>query len=328
MIRSTEQQLSEEDAQLIEANDLGSPFAIFKINPMYISFMYFLFFLLVIFFLIFASAGLIYVIGPNWQGSDIDYLSLALVAVMIASCLFGVIFILRVALPEAQKQGKNDRGRKRLLNIVSLDSYLIGELTGLSTPTTNNFLTDPLGSVIATFSTTAGSAALSGNQAYGPYGHLRYNAGGLSGMATSKGFSGQYSDAFSGLDYYNARYYEPAVGIFLSADSKEGNTMGMDPYMYVGGNPETYNDPTGQYYAPPPQGNGNPPPTCAQVYPYCKSVPDGNGSNPPPTKPTNHGVKLPGGCDAVCAAKAKAAILQYYEHQAEIGQELLMSLRG
>jgi hypothetical protein len=104
MIRSTEQQLSEEDAQLIEANDLGSPFAIFKINPMYISFMYFLFFLLVIFFLIFASAGLIYVIGPNWQGSDIDYLSLALVAVMIASCLFGVIFILRVALPEAQKQ--------------------------------------------------------------------------------------------------------------------------------------------------------------------------------------------------------------------------------
>src|SRR5579885_7323 len=104
MIRSTEQQLSEEDAQLIEANDLGSPFAIFKINPMYISFMYFLFFLLVIFFLICASSGLIYVIGPNWQGSDIDYLSLALVAVMIASCLFGVIFILRVALPEAQKQ--------------------------------------------------------------------------------------------------------------------------------------------------------------------------------------------------------------------------------
>src|SRR5579885_3480700 len=148
-----------------------------------------------------------------------------------------------------------------ILNTINLDSCLIGELTGLSTQTTNNFLTDPLGSVIAPFSTTAGSAA------------------------------------FSGLDYYNARYYEPAVGIFLSADSKEGNTMGMDPYMYVGGNPETYNDPTGQYYAPPPQGNGNPPPTCAQVYPYCKSVRDGNGSNPPPTKPTNHGVKLSNGCD-------------------------------
>src|SRR5579885_3293608 len=307
MIRSTEQQLSEEDAQLIEANDLGSPFAIFKINPMYISFMYFLFFLLVIFFLICASSGLIYVIGPNWQGSDIDYLSLALVAVMIASCLFGVIFILRVALPEAQKQGKNDRGRKRLLNVVGLDNHLISELTGLTTQTTNIVLTDPPGSVIATFSTTAGSAALSGNQAYGPYGHLRYNAGGLSGMATSKGFSGQYSDAFSGLDYYNARYYQPAVGVFLSADSKEGNQQGMNPYMYVGGNPQTYNDPTGEYYAPPPQGNGGPPPTCEQIS-TCWSgsggsgQPPARGTNPPPTRPTSDspGTSNRPKCSTVC----------------------------
>ncbi|HLG74985.1 MAG TPA: RHS repeat-associated core domain-containing protein, partial [Ktedonobacteraceae bacterium] len=189
------------------------------------------------------------------------------------------------------------------MNTINLDSCLISELTGLTTQTTNILLTDPLGSVIATFSTTAGSAALSGNQAYGPCGHLRYNAGGLSGMATSKGFSGQYSDAFSGLDYYNARYYEPAVGIFLSADSKEGNTMGMDPYMYVGGNPETYNDPTGEYYAPPPQGNGGPPPTCEQIS-TCWSGSGGSGhpptggNNPPPTRPTHQGVKLPGGCDA------------------------------
>ncbi len=103
MSRPLEQRLSEED-ELIEANNLGPPLAIFKLKPIYISFLHLCVFLLVIFFLIFASAGLIYVIGPNWQGSDIDYLSLALVAVMIASCLFGVIFILRVALPEAQKQ--------------------------------------------------------------------------------------------------------------------------------------------------------------------------------------------------------------------------------
>ncbi len=186
-----------------------------------------------------------------------------------------------------------------ILNTINLDSCLISELTGLTTQTTNIVLTDPLGSVIATFSTTAGSAALSGNQAYG---HLRYNAGGLSGMATSKGFSGQYSDAFSGLDYYNARYYQPAVGVFLSADSKEGNQQGMDPYMYVGGNPETYNDPTGEYYAPPPQGNGSPPPTCVQLN-DCWSGSGGSGQpptsrqNPPPTRPTHQGVKLPGGCD-------------------------------
>jgi len=193
------------------------------------------------------------------------------------------------------------------LNIVSLDGCLIGELTGLTTQTTNILLTDPLGSVIAPFSNTAGSAALSGNQAYGPYGHLRYNAGGLSGMATSKGFTGQYADAFSGLDYYHARYYQPAVGVFLSADSKEGNQLGMDPYMYVGGNPQTYNDPTGEYYAPPPQGNGGPPPTCVQLN-DCWSgsggsgQPPARGTNPPPTRPTSDspGTSNRPKCSTVC----------------------------
>ncbi len=60
---------------------------------------------------------------------------------------------------------KNDRGRKLLLNVVGLDNHLISELTSLTTQTTNIVLTDPPGSVIATFSATAGSAALSGNKA-------------------------------------------------------------------------------------------------------------------------------------------------------------------
>jgi RHS repeat-associated protein len=81
-----------------------------------------------------------------------------------------------------------------------------------------------------------------GNQAYGPYGNSQYQAG---AMGTAKGFTGQYQDA-TGLDYYNARYYDPVVGRFLSADTVQGNGMGMDPYAYVGGNPETNTDPTGQ----------------------------------------------------------------------------------
>jgi|SRR5579884_210259 hypothetical protein len=104
MIRSTEQQLSEEDAQLIEANDLGSPFAIFKINPMYISFMYFLFFLLVIFFLIFASAGLIFLTGSYWQRDQTDYLLLAMGVLLTATSFLGAIVVLRVELPEARKR--------------------------------------------------------------------------------------------------------------------------------------------------------------------------------------------------------------------------------
>ncbi len=78
----------------------------------------------------------------------------------------------------------------------------------------------------------AGSATVQGNQVYGPYGKQRYKFGNL-GMA--KGFTGQYNDSLTGLDYYNARYYDPKVGVFLSADPVEGNGVGMDPYAYVGG---------------------------------------------------------------------------------------------
>jgi len=126
----------------------------------------------------------------------------------------------------------------------SLGGRLIGELT-TSPAQTNIILTDALGSILATFSTTANSAALLGNQTYGPYGSQQYQSG---SMGTAKGFTGQYADA-TGLDYYNARYYDPVASVFLSADSVQGNAQGMNPYDYVGGNPETHSDPTGQYVA-------------------------------------------------------------------------------
>ncbi|HZS77542.1 MAG TPA: RHS repeat-associated core domain-containing protein [Ktedonobacteraceae bacterium] len=112
---------------------------------------------------------------------------------------------------------------------------------------TQFFLTDALGSVLASFSDTPNSAAVLGNQVYGPYGNQRYLKG---TMGTAKGYTGQYADP-TGLDYYNARYYDPVAGVFLSADSKQGNAQGMNPYAYVAGNPETFTDPTGQYLAGP-----------------------------------------------------------------------------
>jgi len=79
-------------------------------------------------------------------------------------------------------------------------------------------------------------------------------------MDINKGYTGQYADPLSGFDYYNARYYDPVAGVFLSADTVQGNMQGMNPYAYVGGNPETYTDPTGNMYAPP-GGGGTPPPS-------------------------------------------------------------------
>ncbi len=50
----------------------------------------------------------------------------------------------------------------------------------------------------------------------------------------------------TGLDYFNARYYDPVTGQFLSVDVVQGNAQGTSPYRYMAGNPETRTDPTGQ----------------------------------------------------------------------------------
>ncbi len=60
----------------------------------------------------------------------------------------------------------------------------------------------------------------------------------------------------TGLDYFNARYYDPVTGQFLSADVVQGNAQGTNPYMYVAGNPESRTDPTGQRYTCDPTGGG------------------------------------------------------------------------
>jgi RHS repeat-associated protein len=152
-----------------------------------------------------------------------------------------------------------------------LGGTLIGDLNANGT---YFLLTDGLGSILSTISWAAGGAAVQGNQLFGPYGKARYYAGNIT---TAKGFTGQYNDGLTGLDYFHARYYDPVAGVFLSADPVQGNVFGMNPYAYVGGNPETYADPSGQMYVPDPGGNtgggsggivpkGYYPPSTAQVY--------------------------------------------------------------
>ncbi len=85
-------------------------------------------------------------------------------------------------------------------------------------------------------------STIQGEQIYSLHGNQRYIEGTL---PTSIGYTGQFADAVSGLDYYNARWYDPVMGQFLSAESVQGNAQGMDPYAYVAGNPETRTDPTG-----------------------------------------------------------------------------------
>jgi RHS repeat-associated protein len=107
---------------------------------------------------------------------------------------------------------------------------------------------DGLGSAVVAVSASGGFTA---SLLFSPYGGVRYSNG---TMPTDYGFTGQRADATTGLDYYNARYYDPVAGQFASADSilpGDGyNILGLSRYAYVEGNPEDRTDPSGKFAVP------------------------------------------------------------------------------
>ena len=61
-------------------------------------------------------------------------------------------------------------------------------------------------------------------------------------------YNSQELDTETDFYYYNARYYDPEVSRFVTADTVidgEHATQGLNRYMYVKGNPIRYSDPTG-----------------------------------------------------------------------------------
>ncbi|MDQ1301913.1 MAG: hypothetical protein QG637_1835, partial [Chloroflexota bacterium] len=88
-----------------------------------------------------------------------------------------------------------------------------------------------------------------GRQRYYPYGAPRNQSGTL---ATDYRFTGQRSEeaTLGSLYDYNARFYSPALGRFLSADTivpSPGNPQSLNRYAYVLNNPLRYTDPTGMW---------------------------------------------------------------------------------
>ena len=66
-------------------------------------------------------------------------------------------------------------------------------------------------------------------------------------MQTDRTFTGQKEDA-TGLLYFNARYYDPQLGTFLSPDTivpDAGVVIDYNRYLYARGNPVKYADPSG-----------------------------------------------------------------------------------
>lgn len=80
---------------------------------------------------------------------------------------------------------------------------------------------------------------------YYPYGATRAGS-----VPLDKQFTGQELDS-TGLYYYGARYYDPAIGRFISADliiPDPNNPQSFNRYSYCINNPLKYTDPSGRDY--------------------------------------------------------------------------------
>jgi len=86
--------------------------------------------------------------------------------------------------------------------------------------------------------------SLTGTADYDVFGQVRAT----SGASSVFGFTGQQFDRETGFTFLRARYLDPRLSRFLSADSVQPNapgTQGYNPYAYVANNPTTWVDPSG-----------------------------------------------------------------------------------
>jgi RHS repeat-associated protein len=93
----------------------------------------------------------------------------------------------------------------------------------------------------------AANGALVSTIKYTPFGETRSLTG---PDVTDKLFTGQILDD-TGLYYYNARYYDPTIGCFISSDTiipNPSNPQSFNRYSYCLNNPLKYTDPSGQSY--------------------------------------------------------------------------------
>jgi RHS repeat-associated protein len=127
---------------------------------------------------------------------------------------------------------------------VTTNYYLGSKLIAVRKGTTSSYiLQDHLGS---TSGTADSSGAVASTISYFPFGVSRNSTGNL---PTDKLFTSQILDS-TGLYYYNARYYDPSIGRFISPDTIVPNPMNpqsLNRYSYCLNNPLKYIDPTGLF---------------------------------------------------------------------------------
>jgi RHS repeat-associated protein len=115
----------------------------------------------------------------------------------------------------------------------------LAQINGAGTP--EYLLGDALGSRRGV---TNLAGTLTGTADYDTFGAVR----GSTGTGSLFGYTGEQFDAETGYTYLRARYLNPALCRFTSADTVQPNapgTQGYNLYAYVANNPTTWVDPSG-----------------------------------------------------------------------------------
>jgi RHS repeat-associated protein len=144
--------------------------------------------------------------------------------------------------------------RQQLAYNISRKTYFLGSqaiATRISgDPDEDNGLfyihTDHLGST-SLMSDSGGALVVDSVARYLPYGRWRTEP---TADLTDRAYTGQKHNMDIGLYYYNARYYAPGIGRFISADTivpDPTNPQQFNRYTYVLNNPIVLVDPTGHF---------------------------------------------------------------------------------
>jgi RHS repeat-associated protein len=134
--------------------------------------------------------------------------------------------------------------------------YGIGRIAQVSGSSTHYYLSDGLGSTMAL---TDADGDVVNDYDYDVFGGLRDSSGSQDNDFT---FAGEQVDGSTGLQYLRARYYDMAVGRFVSRDPiVPAAGLANSLYLYGWNNPSTLIDPTGYW------------PSCG----FCNKVADAGG---------------------------------------------------
>jgi RHS repeat-associated protein len=145
------------------------------------------------------------------------------------------------------KKQRNGNVMKRLLRWMALGLLLAGtHALAQSTGTVTYVYTDPQGTPLAEADANGNITATFEYTPYGTYAPQGTAAPGPD--PTGPGYTGHVNDPETNLVYMQARYYDPAIGRFLSVDpvkSAETNLTTFNRYDYADDNPIINTDPTG-----------------------------------------------------------------------------------